>query len=422
MITSIAETQRLLRGGLRAALSQRARTLEPGDCIRDYVVRRLIGRGGFGDVYEVEHSILHHRAALKLLHARHAGAVDLRTRFEREARIIHSLRHPNLVEVREFGETATRQPFFVMELLDGTDLAHVLVERGRFEPQAVAEILGPVCDALSSLHAASVVHRDLKPSNVFVTRSGRVVLLDLGVAKPLHTPALTRSGQQLGTPAYMAPEQLSGAPIDARTDVYQLGALAFEMLTGRAPFADPSVQVMQMRHMHAPREAPSKVVSVPRAIDDVVMRAMARDPVDRYATAAALCTAFRDAVRPATGSRSYLPTVALHVEAFGDDDQLDGLFAHVRDELARHAFSVATDTGNSLLAVRPVASDDRNTAFVALGAAVAAAASARGILVDVTLHAGDAEWLGGRCVGGPLTTLDWVTGEPGLHVSPALLG
>jgi serine/threonine-protein kinase len=199
-----------------------------------YRVERLIGNGGFAAVYEARDPD-GRRVAIKRLH----GELALRShdilRFDREIRIIRGLRHPNVVEILDVGDD--QAPYFVMELLHGTDLSDHIARRGRLSLEETVEILAPVCSALSAAHQKGIVHRDLKASNVFLDRE-RVVLLDFGVAKLLDGTALrlTRSHLIVGSPACMAPEQILNGPVDERTDVYGLGVLAYQMLTGALPF------------------------------------------------------------------------------------------------------------------------------------------------------------------------------------------
>ncbi len=433
MTTSSAIATRVhRRGGLRAALHRPRMTTDfaAGDRIRDHVIVKRLGRGGFGDVYEVVHAVLGRRAAIKVLHTKYALATDIRARFEREARLVNSLRHDNIVELFEFGETVDGRPFYVMELLEGRDLEAELRARGRLSPAEAIERLGPVLDALAAVHAAGVVHRDIKPSNVFVTATGRTVLLDFGIAKPLSIPALTRSHQQLGTPAYMAPEQILGKPIDARSDLYAIATMAFELLTGRLPFADESPRVMQHRHLHAERELPSRFVpEIPAALDAVLAKAMAIDPADRYASARELDAALRDAITPRgvlTGTRS---AVAIYLEVTGGDEaSADAMFERAKRRLAECGFLQAFECASSLLVACPLAPGgdehdrlERAGTMIALAAELFAHATAAGLSLELAVHAGEVEWTDGTPIGGALMQLDWVAGRPGLHISPALL-
>ncbi|HMG19737.1 MAG TPA: serine/threonine-protein kinase [Kofleriaceae bacterium] len=281
-----------------------ARRLEPGEQVDDWTIVRAIGGGGFGAVYEARHATTGQRTALKLLHAHLVASPEMVARFHREATVIDRVRHPSIVELVAVGVSADGRPYLCMELLDGEDLAAIIRRGGPMSgPQALA-VLEPVCSALAAAHELGVVHRDVKASNVMVCRGpdgrrGRVVLLDFGIAKLSDALSgdLTASHQSLGTPSCMAPEQVHGRAIDARADVYALGTLAFYLLTGHMPFEDASLTMTQYLHLHARRPRVSVSAPVPPRIDDVVARAMAIQPAERFADPLSLLAAFRAALR-----------------------------------------------------------------------------------------------------------------------------
>ena len=281
-----------------------ARLLAPGEQIDDWVVVRALGGGGFGAVYEVRHRTRDQRAALKLLHAHLVKSPTIVARFEREASVIGRLRHPGIVELVAVGLTGDGRPYLCMELLDGDDLASLVERSGPLAPHAALAILEPLCAALAAAHELGVVHRDVKASNVVVCSAppdtrARVVLLDFGIAKLSDAFAveLTASHQSLGTPSCMAPEQIHGRAVDPRTDVYGLGTLAFFMLTGQMPFADASLTMTQYLHLHARRPRVSAAAPVSARIDDVIARAMAIEPAERFSDPLSMLAAFRAAVR-----------------------------------------------------------------------------------------------------------------------------
>ncbi len=210
-----------------------ADALKPGTMAGAYVLKRELASGGGGTVYEAQHRILGRRAAVKVLRRQLAASPQMNARFVQEARAVNMIKHPNIVDIFEFGELPDGRPFYVMELLEGIDLRSILTERGRFPPGEVLEILDPVCSALQAAHDHGIVHRDLKASNIFIGTAGdkRVVkLLDFGIAKLMRPDAgeggLTVVGTRLGTSYTMAPEQIRGDAIDPRTDVYALGRRA----------------------------------------------------------------------------------------------------------------------------------------------------------------------------------------------------
>src|ERR1043165_2055309 len=265
------------------------------DRIGPYRIVRKLGEGGMGVVYAAEDERLRREVAIKTI--REAGDASARERFFREARAAASLSHPNVCQLFDIGADAGR-PFLVMELLEGEALADAL-RRG---PQPTAEALQvalAILTALDALHARGFVHRDLKPSNVFLTKHG-VKLLDFGLAreaKPIAITAdattmqpgdapLTLAGMIVGTPRYMAPEQLLSAPIDARTDLFAAGALVFEMVSGKPAFDDDNT--MKLFHAVVYEQPPNLAGSAAiAALNRVVHRAMAKRSADRYPSAAA---------------------------------------------------------------------------------------------------------------------------------------
>ena len=246
---------------------------------------RRIAAGGFGTVFEARHTQTDARAALKLLHAKFAASTEMLARFQREVEIVQTLDHPAVVRLFDAGFGADGRPFLCMELLDGQSLSEVIHARGRLSLAETEVVLSPVCDALAVAHARNIVHRDVKASNVMVCGE-RVVLLDFGIAKISDAFAieLTATNQSLGTPTSMAPEQILGRAVDARTDVYALGCLAFHALTGRIPFVEDSNTMVQHLHLHARRPRASELAPVGSDVEDVLVRAMAIDAAMRFAT------------------------------------------------------------------------------------------------------------------------------------------
>ena len=268
----------------------------------DWLVRRHIASGGFGDVYEVEHTQTRRLGALKLLRSEFSSDRDAVLRFEREASLLRSLSLPGVATLYDVGEVAGEEPFLVMELLEGESLSARLRRHGRMAPERAVDVVEAVAAVLDAAHAAGVVHRDVKASNVFLAKDPtgreRIVLLDFGLGKLLGDggPDLTRSRQIVGTPASMAPEQVLGGPIDARTDVYALGALAFALLTGRPPFEHESSLVLCQLHLHARVPSVSAVAPVPSSLDSVVARAMSKTADHRHPGCRSFAAALREAV------------------------------------------------------------------------------------------------------------------------------
>jgi serine/threonine-protein kinase len=272
------------------------------------VVRRL-GLGGMGAVYEVEHTLTHHRRALKVLHAEMSTMPGVVERFLREASAAGRIGNPHIVETFDAGHLEAGEPYIVMELLEGVTLGALLQERGALSVDRACALLEQVADGVAAAHAAGIVHRDLKPENIFLTGPERafVKLLDFGVSKfnlgGDNVSELTLEGSPIGTPYYMAPEQVRGErSVDARADIYALGVLFYECLTGQKPFtADTLPQLAILIHEGNYTPATARRPSLPSAVDVILARAMASDPAARYARAhdfAAQLGRLRDSLGP----------------------------------------------------------------------------------------------------------------------------
>jgi serine/threonine-protein kinase len=268
-----------------------------GATIGDFTVLSRLSAGGFGAVYRARDTRNGEEVAVKVLHAHLAANHATVARFEREFRAAASLEHPGIVKVVADGRLPDGRPWFAMELLSGRELEQELRATGPCSMPGCLQILREVAEALAAAHAHGIIHRDIKASNVFLTPA-RAVLLDFGVAKllDLDNDQLTVTGTTVGTPASMAPEQARGGPVDARTDVYGLGAMLFHMLTGAKPFGGHETHELRFLHQHARRPRPSSRAQVPAALDAIVGKAMAIDPEARYPTPLALAEAFAQAL------------------------------------------------------------------------------------------------------------------------------
>ena len=219
-----------------------------------YRVLEHVGTGGMGDVYRGVQVPFEREVAIKVLASQHSSNKELVNRFVAEALIISKLRHPNTLKPYDFGRTPDGRLYIVAELVRGESLAEML-DRDRPEPLRVLRILGQVCDSLAEAHSRGIVHRDLKPANVYVDRIGDqdiVKVLDFGVAKVIEGVSHTISGNVCGTPAYMSPEQASGEALDARSDLYSLGVIAYRALSGVLPFEGQSAITVMLQHVNNP--------------------------------------------------------------------------------------------------------------------------------------------------------------------------
>lgn len=263
-----------------------------------YRVVRLIGEGGMGAVYEGEQLLgsAKRRVAVKTLHAHMSRDPNLEARFEREVATIAELEHPNTIQVYDFGSTPQGVLYIVMEFLHGANLSQRLVAEGAMAPDRATHVLEQVCGSLEEAHGRGIVHRDLKPDNVvLVERAGQkdfVKVLDFGIAKRAREPdgkeqKLTGQGMVLGTPPYMSPEQFTARPIDARSDIYSLGVLAYETLTGKLPFKADTAWEWAAQHMTQPPtpiESLAEGGRVPSFMRSAIARALAKSPEDRFQT------------------------------------------------------------------------------------------------------------------------------------------
>jgi serine/threonine protein kinase len=264
-----------------------------GTELAGYRIERFIARGGMGAVYEATQIALDRRVALKFVSPALGADNRFRERFRREARSAAAIEHPNILPVYEAGELDDGRLFLAMKLVNGPDLSSVLKERGPLEAGEAVAVLLQIGEALDAAHKKGLVHRDVKPANVMLEphdAGWRAYLTDFGLAKPGEPEGEhTATGELLGTADYMAPEQITGALLDGRADVYSFGCMAYRCLTGEVPFRRPSRTAALMAHANAPVPVPSaKVAGLPAPLDVVVRRAMEKDPTKRAPSAGAL--------------------------------------------------------------------------------------------------------------------------------------
>jgi serine/threonine-protein kinase len=253
---------------------------------------RPIGSGGMGVVYEAHHTTLGKRCAVKVLREQVSRDADVVQRFQREAQSASRIGHENIIEIIDFGITPGGASYMVMELLEGRDLADILLQRGAMSIERAIPILLQCCRALGAAHAKGIVHRDIKPENVFLIdreeHKDFVKIVDFGIAKisDLETPGapgrkLTKTGMIFGTPEYMSTEQAYGRPTDARSDIYGLGVIAYEMFTGRVPFEGETFMAVISQHMldpPPPMREKNPSIQIPADLEAIIVRTMDKDP------------------------------------------------------------------------------------------------------------------------------------------------
>ncbi len=260
-----------------------------------YRFERLIATGGMAQVWEATDLVLDRRVAVKLLHAHLTDDTTFVERFRREAIAAARLAHPSIVSIYDT-YSGDGMEAIVMELVEGTTLRQELDRRHHLPPPEAVRIGVAVADALSVAHQSRLVHRDIKPANILLCQDERVMVADFGIAKLEEGGDHTQEGTMLGTAKYLAPEQVEGRPVDARTDVYSLGVVLYEMLCGRPPFEADTDAATALARLHGDPPRPRQIsADLPRDLDDVVMRAMARDPEQRYQSAAELRAALQAA-------------------------------------------------------------------------------------------------------------------------------
>src|SRR5262245_15127716 len=264
--------------------------------IGGYRVEELIGRGGMGEVYRAHDRRLDRNVALKILAPRYADDDGFRERLLRESRLAASLDHPNVVPVYDAGE-ADAGFYLAMRYVEGADLRPLLRRGGPLAPARALAIVSQVADALDAAHAKGLVHRDVKPSNVLIDERGHCYLADFGLTQSASDRGQATDGSLLGTLDYVAPEQIRGDEVAGSGDVYALGCMLFECLTGEPPFRRPSEVATLYAHLEDdPPSASARHSALPASIDGVFARALAKDPDERHSTCAELVTDARAAL------------------------------------------------------------------------------------------------------------------------------
>src|SRR5512141_730064 len=272
--------------------------LQPGQMLGPYRIISKIGQGGMATVYKAYQPSMDRNVAIKVLPTQLAESPEFVQRFKQEARTIARLEHPHILPVFDYGES-DGTAYFVMRYLDAGTLKDRMQAGRPLALNEIDRIFTQLTDALSYAHTHGVVHRDLKPANALIDTEGNLFLTDFGIAKILESasPRLTQTDAIMGTPAYISPEQAQAQPVDQRSDIYSLGIILYEMVTGRVPFTADTPLAVILKHVSNPLPLPSSIKpDIPEAIEQVILKALAKNPDDRFDTVAEFAAAWKRAL------------------------------------------------------------------------------------------------------------------------------
>ncbi|XXF75237.1 serine/threonine-protein kinase [Myxococcaceae bacterium GXIMD 01537] len=380
--------------------------LEPGAMVGPWVIEARVHQGVTAWLYRASHMSTRLPVALKVVRAEYNFVSDVLRRFKQEADTLLALEHPHVVQVREYGELSDGRPYLATEWLEGLSVDRWLARHGPFSLAEAVTVMTELGSALERAHGQGVLHRDLKAQNVMLVPRAEgfsVKLVDFGIVKVLgdgHQGGLTSTGMVLGTPVAMAPEQIRGQPLDARADLYSLGVLLFQLLSGSPPFEAASAVELEELHLNAPPPRLSERVPVPAALEAVVLRCLAKRPEERYADVSTFLGALRAAVE--TGAPGARPWVAgLYVDVRFPDapeepsdedlDARDAALESARDVLVTEGWGLALEGGNALLGCRALPPDaaereQSRTTTARLAEAVLAQARAQAGRAEVRVY------------------------------------
>lgn len=273
-----------------------------------YEILQLLGAGGMGAVYKARDKELDRLVALKLIRPELARNPEMLRRFKQELILARQVTHKNVIRIFDLGE-ADGAKFISMDFVEGQDLHALLLQRGKFSPGDAARIMLQICRALEAAHAERVIHRDLKPQNIMLDQNGRVYVMDFGIARSAHLPGMTQTGALIGTPEYMSPEQARGEELDERSDIFSLGVIFYEILTGKPPYPADAPLATLWKRMQEPVTPPSQLdPSIPAALNSMVVRALEIEPDKRFGSAREMASQVEIWLGPtAGGSAIFLP-------------------------------------------------------------------------------------------------------------------
>ncbi len=269
-----------------------------------YQVERLIGKGGMGNVYEAKHLHMGLPVAIKILHPHLVTDSTAVERFRREARSARTVNHPNAISIMDFGVTSDNILYLAMELINGLSLQEVLKKDITLDSTRAVKIMRQVCLAVDVAHQKAIIHRDLKPDNILLIDSGteteKVKVIDFSIAKMKESgkdPNLTSAGVVVGTPQYISPEQAQGLELDSRSDIYSMGIILYQMLTGNVPFTGKTSAMLLMQHIQAkPKSLREIKPEIPLKLEEVILRSLSKQAKDRQQTAAILAKELEEAI------------------------------------------------------------------------------------------------------------------------------
>jgi serine/threonine protein kinase len=284
------------------------KTLGPGTVLGErYEIVKMLGQGGMGAVYHAHDRELEREVALKVIRSDMAANPEILRRFKQELILARQITHKNVIRIFDLGQ-ADGIKFITMEYIEGEDLQGLMRRKKKLEPAEAATIMAQVCRALEAAHNEGVVHRDLKPQNIMLDKTGRVYVMDFGIARSLVTPGVTQTGALIGTPDYMSPEQAKGQTLDVRSDLFTVGIIFYEILSGQSPFeADTTMGKLWKRTSEPARPLGELDKTIPQPLSDIVTTCLQIDPTKRFASAQEIVQSIEAWQGPGAGTRVVIP-------------------------------------------------------------------------------------------------------------------